>query len=69
MAETSSEGASSQAEPAIVEDKILLRQALDSALEPFGIDTAIRDAAGTIVDFRIDFVNEELARLNRVPAE
>jgi signal transduction histidine kinase len=42
---------------------------LDTMPEPFGVFTAVRDDAGTIVDFIIDYINLPGAMTNRRPRE
>ncbi|MDQ3128401.1 MAG: PAS domain S-box protein, partial [Chloroflexota bacterium] len=48
---------------ALADSETRFRSSIESMLDPFAILTAIRDAAGMIVDFELTFVNEPLARL------
>ncbi len=48
---------------ALAESETRFRSSIESMLDPFAILTAVRDAAGLIVDFELTFVNEPLARL------
>jgi len=45
------------------------RVAIETMPDPFAIHTAIRDEAGRIVDFSIDYVNVATARFNGLSAE
>ena len=45
------------------------RTSVEALLYPFGLYTALRDDTGRIVDFRIDYVNGAMCRLNSVPRE
>jgi PAS domain S-box-containing protein len=65
--------ASRQAEEELQRSEQRLHAALTTipvtSLDPFGIYSAIRDASGRIVDFRIEYVNEAASRANRMPRE
>jgi PAS domain S-box-containing protein len=45
------------------------RTSVESLLDSFAILTAVRDASGTLVDFRIEYVNDAACTDNRLPRE
>ena len=65
--------ASRQAEEEIQRSEQRLHAALTTipvtSLDPFGIYSAIRDASGAIVDFRIEYVNDAACRANGMARE
>ena len=46
-----------------------LRSVLDAMLEGVTVETAIRDPAGRIVDFRIDYSNPSMGNISGIPIE
>jgi len=42
---------------------------VETMLDCFGIFTALRDAAGEIVDFRVDYLNRAACEINQMPPE
>lgn len=48
-------------------EKERFRTSVESMLDPLGVYTAIRDEAGRIVDFRVDYVNEAACLSNAMP--
>ena len=57
-----------EAQAALEASEARLQTALDQMLEGVTLASAVRNEAGRIVDFRIDYVNASLARLGQVPA-
>jgi|GEM_PF-1928132 len=58
-----------QAHDALEASETRLRTALDTMIDGTSILSAVRDEAGRIVDFRIDYANPAMARTGRVAAD
>ena len=58
-----------QAEEAYRRQEELFRASVETMLDSFGIYTALRDADGQIVDFRIEYVNQAACDNNRMTRE
>lgn len=52
-----------------VQSDARFRAMIEALPDPVGLHTAVRDAAGRIVDFRVDYLNAPAARWARIPAE
>ncbi len=58
-----------RAERALRDSEERFRASIETMLDAFGIYTAIRDPAGRITDFRIDYVNAAACAANRISRE
>ncbi len=58
-----------QMEEALRESEGRFRTSVETMLDAFGVYTAVRDDAGEIVDFRIEYVNEAACAANRLSRE
>ncbi|GGK39190.1 sensor histidine kinase [Salinarimonas ramus] len=58
-----------QREAELAAEKDRFRTSVEAMLDPLGVYTAIRDADGRILDFRVDYVNDAACIANAMPRE